>query len=452
MNAFPGAKYFIAWHNVEGQPSSDFEVAAEFKKRPVVGVCLKRYALNQATGRIERLAADVDIPEEMRLPYTLISEENTGSAEGNPVLPKEYKFVLQSVVCHRGIHLNAGHYISFARVEPKKLRENRRHAFDPPPDYEQAQWVRHDDLDEDGRVRYVSDFQQAIKNEFPYLLFYQVMPLQDDEPSESELSDEPPSYDDEFRLSIDEPSTPVPVEKANDTSHVEHTTPDARHLQSPSRPTSKPSSIRSRPSSEIGHSRKGSNDSRRGSRNPFSSRPTSMNLDSAMQSPVRSPVRTPDVRDSPTMSPADESTSSRLSRAAAAFRSKQQSRNPSQTPETRSAGADMITRMTGMLRAASREPLGEPTSLNLSNANSRANTNARTSVDSAYRPSLENHREEFMKAEKTGGFLSRSGSLKKREKHNSKKEKADKGKSKENKGDKTPKGGPDQPDRECQVM
>lgn len=447
----PAWQFFrlVPWHNVKGQPSTDFEVAAEFKKRPVVGVCLKRYSVDPQTGIAYRLAADVDIPEEMKLPYTLISEEQTGSAADTPALPREYKFVLQSVICHRGIHLNAGHYISFARVQPKKLRENRRHDFDPPPDYEQAQWVRHDDLNEDGRVQFISDFQAAIKDEFPYLLFYQVMPLQDDEPPPSESSEEPPSYDEEFRLSVDEPSTPVPLEKTNGNDHVEHATPDAKHLQSPSRPTSRPSSIRSRPSTEIDHSRKNSSDSRRHSRNLFGSRPTSMNLDSAMQSPVR----TPDARDSPMMSAADESTASRLSRAAAAFRGKQ-SRNPSQAAETRSAGADMINRMTGMLRAASREPLADPPSFNLSNTNSRANTNARTSVDSAYRPSLEIHNEEAKpeKAEKGGVFLSRSGSQKKKDKQNGKKEKADKAKNKGDKGDKTPKGDPNQPDRECTVM
>lgn len=441
----PAWKFYrlVPWHNVKGQPTSDFEVAAEFQKRPVVGVCLKRYAFTN-DGRSQRLETHVDIPEEMKIPYTLISEEQNGPSGGQQSLPRDYKFVLQSVICHRGSSLNAGHYISFARVDPKKLRENRRHDFDPPPDYEQAQWLRHDDLDERGRVQYIPNFQEAIKTEFPYLLFYQVVPLQDDEPppsDSSETSDEPPSYEENFRLSVDEPSTPVPTRNNFSAGHPEQVSPDAKHLQSPSRPTSKPSSIKSRPSMEADRSRKGSDDSRRPSRNPFSSRPASMNLDSAMNSPVR----TPDARDSPMLGPSDESTASRLSRAAAAFRGKQ-SRNSSQQPsESRSAGADMINRMTGMLRAASREPLGEPSPMNLSNANSRVGTNARTSVDSSYRPSLEVYREEMSvdRAPKAGGFLSRTGSKTKKDK---------KAKNKESKGDKTPRNEVDQPDRECNVM
>ncbi|KAK2070754.1 hypothetical protein P8C59_005226 [Phyllachora maydis] len=68
---------------------------------------------------------------------------------------------------------------------------------DPPPDYEEAQWAKFDDLAVDNRVAYVDDIKQALRDEMPYLLFYQIVPMLDVTTASSDGSvTEPPSYDD----------------------------------------------------------------------------------------------------------------------------------------------------------------------------------------------------------------------------------------------------------------
>jgi len=127
----------------------------------------------------------IDIPDKMLLPHFMADDSG---------LSQEYKLVLQSVVCHRGDSLHSGHYIAFARVAPKLLTDNRRHDHDPPPDYEEAQWVRFDDLALDQRVTYVDDIKVSLKEEMPYLLFYQIVPMVETAaPSDGSVA-EPPSY------------------------------------------------------------------------------------------------------------------------------------------------------------------------------------------------------------------------------------------------------------------
>ena len=120
----------------------------------------------------------IDIPDKMRLPHFMVVDGVKTDQEADG-LSQEYKLVLQSVVCHRGDSLHSGHYIAFARVAPKLLTDNRRHDHDPPPDYEEAQWVRFDDLAVEERVTYVDDIKESLREEMPYLLFYQIVPMVD---------------------------------------------------------------------------------------------------------------------------------------------------------------------------------------------------------------------------------------------------------------------------------
>lgn len=147
-----------------------------------------------AEGVPKRQNTLIDIPDSMRLPHFMIVDDFTEAQAANG-LGLQYKLVLQSVVCHRGESLHSGHYIAFARVAPKLLTENRRHDHDPPPDYEDPQWVKFDDLATDKRVTYVDDIKQSLKEEMPYLLFYQIVPMVDMTAGSSDGSVvEPPSY------------------------------------------------------------------------------------------------------------------------------------------------------------------------------------------------------------------------------------------------------------------
>lgn len=184
----PAWQFFrlIPWHAASSsEPSNDAEVARHFNQRPVIGICLKRYTMTEAGVPIRQNTL-IDIPDKMRLPH-FMGADDTG-------LSQEYKLVLQSVVCHRGDSLHSGHYIAFARVAPKLLTDNRRYDHDPPPDYEEAQWARFDDLALDERVTYVDDIKDSLKDEMPYLLFYQIVPMvETTAPSDGSVA-EPPSY------------------------------------------------------------------------------------------------------------------------------------------------------------------------------------------------------------------------------------------------------------------
>lgn len=116
-----------------------------------------------ASGKAIRRHTHIDIPTEIGLPHFIqddsISED--GSLFGN------FKLSLQAAVCHRGKSVHSGHYVSLARSHEKD-------DFDSPGD----RWLRLDDLDRD-RVTFVN-VQEFLQKESPYLLFYQVQPIEDE--------------------------------------------------------------------------------------------------------------------------------------------------------------------------------------------------------------------------------------------------------------------------------
>jgi hypothetical protein len=139
----------------------------------------------------------IDIPDSLRLPHFMLAD---GAKEGDQDpngLSQGYKLVLQSVICHRGDSIHSGHYVSYARVAPKLLTDNRRHDHDPPPDYEEPTWVRFDDLAIEKRVEAVDDIQQCLRRqeEMPYVLIYQIVPMVDVTTASTDGSvTEPPGY------------------------------------------------------------------------------------------------------------------------------------------------------------------------------------------------------------------------------------------------------------------
>ncbi|VUC36849.1 unnamed protein product [Clonostachys rosea] len=365
----PAWQFFrlIPWHAVtSSEPKNDIEVAMNFDQRPVVGICLKRYTMTES-GEPKRHNTYIDIPDSLRLPHFMLADSSSDKdSDSVPALETDYKLVLQSVVCHRGESVQSGHYISFARVAPKLLTDNRRHDFDPPPDYEEAVWVRFDDLDLAHRVSYVGDIKEALKTEMPYLLFYQVVPMADS-PSTVNTEPEPPSYED-FKASIElsrPPSTVYSGETAvkrqsgllaettiiegvpSEHPSVRLSTEDTQFRGSTDATDAADTTDTTRPNS---YSDTTENESRR----------PSMNL---TESTAVTPAITPDRLNSPLLNPADESTASRLSRAAARFASKGgKSRSGSQTGENR---VSKMSRVAGLMMRPSKEPIGEPPVLDI---------------------------------------------------------------------------------------
>lgn len=439
----PAWQFFrlIPWHSTStSEPSSDAEVARHFNQRPVVGICLKRYTMSN-TGVPKRHNTLIDIPDSLRLPHFMMADD-LKSEEEISGLSQEYKLVLQSVVCHRGDSLHSGHYIAFARVAPKLLTDNRRHDNDPPPDYEEAQWAKFDDL-ADKRVTYVDDIKESLKEEMPYLLFYQIVPMVDVTTTSTDGSvTEPPSYNESSSTNI--PGTPgveASSEQELDTSGprreyfdsattlVQSTGPSIRFSAENDR----------RVSFEEGPNATSTkaNTSRRAS--------VAFSELTAITPAISSEAT------SPAITPQEESTAARLSRAAAKFKTGSKSRPTSQVGEGRISAT--ISRL-GFNRP-SKDSLNGASS---ANGTANANTNGTGSVDATEDQAVVTEEDDS----------SSGGGKEKKEKekehhhhhphlhHNNKKDKnkfkgqEKKDKSKANGKDKDSKDGV--PDRECVVM
>ena len=178
----PAWQFFslIPWYT-NNMPANDAQVAAHFSStRPILGICLKRYSM-LPNGRAVKRQSHIDIPLEIGLPHFIQDDKMSedGPAFGN------FKISLQSVVCHRGISTESGHYVSLVRSPDSSGRGEDR-------------WLRFDDL-ADERVIY-TDADRFLREESPYLLFYQVIPIEGETGSaiDGELpinqGERPPAY------------------------------------------------------------------------------------------------------------------------------------------------------------------------------------------------------------------------------------------------------------------
>ncbi|PZC93293.1 Ubiquitin carboxyl-terminal hydrolase [Pyrenophora tritici-repentis] len=177
----PAWQFFslIPWYT-DNVPRTDAQVAAHFSvKRPVLGICLKRYTMTP-NGSPKRLDTYVDIPLDIGLPHFISDDrmKDEGPLFGN------FKLVLQSVVCHRGVSVDSGHYIALVRANTPG-RPGTSHSE---PEEDQDKWLRFDDLSKQ-RVTEV-DIKKALREESPYLLFYQVQPIDEELASRGD----PPTY------------------------------------------------------------------------------------------------------------------------------------------------------------------------------------------------------------------------------------------------------------------
>jgi hypothetical protein len=174
----PAWQFFklLPWYT-DHMPTSDAQVAAHFsRKRPVLGVALKRYSYTNE-GASRRRDTFVDIPLEIAVP-NFVSDD---SMRDEGPLVGNFRLVLQSVICHRGVSVHSGHYICLSRGSApnaaRKSTSERRESNSSTADFEDP-WMRFDDLAKE-RVSYVN-IHDALREETPYLLFYQVQPIGED--------------------------------------------------------------------------------------------------------------------------------------------------------------------------------------------------------------------------------------------------------------------------------
>lgn len=153
--------------------SNDSSFAEHFAtKRPILGMCLKRYGFEN--GRLARNGIHVEIPLEIGFPV-FVTDDGVGESDGS--IYGNFKLVLRSVVCHRGTSIQSGHYISLVRGRNDEI--------------DQGRWLLFDDMQYE-RVQYVDPIK-ALAEESPYLLFYQVEPIDghEDDYSGAQITPEP---------------------------------------------------------------------------------------------------------------------------------------------------------------------------------------------------------------------------------------------------------------------
>ncbi|KAH8434622.1 ubiquitin C-terminal hydrolase family protein [Aspergillus melleus] len=171
----PAWQFFslIPWYT-DNTPTNDAQVAAHFSsKRPILGMCLKRYSM-LPSGKAIRLDTFVDIPTEIGLPHFI--QDDSMDAEG-PIYGS-FKLSLQAIVCHRGTSVDSGHYIAIVRGTSAGAAPASSHGAEENASNAPRYWMRFDDLAKE-RVTLV-DIEQALKHESPYLLFYQILPVDED--------------------------------------------------------------------------------------------------------------------------------------------------------------------------------------------------------------------------------------------------------------------------------
>lgn len=161
-----------AWYT-ENSPTNDAQVAAHFaSKRPILGMCLKRYSFTP-NGNATRRDTYIDIPTEIGLPH-FIQDDNM---DADAPIYGNFKLSLQAMVCHRGNSVDSGHYISIVRGTSANLTPSTSSGSSDTLETPKH-WMRFDDLAAE-RVTLI-DIETALRTESPYLLFYQILPINQD--------------------------------------------------------------------------------------------------------------------------------------------------------------------------------------------------------------------------------------------------------------------------------
>lgn len=314
----PAWQFFnlIPWYTKNTTPTNDKDVAAHFVNTPpVLGICLKRYAMS-SSGVATRKNTFIDIPVDIRLPHFV---DDGPHVEGGPLM-ENFKLSLQSIICHRGQSVNSGHYISFVRdgvdiADGDSASSRRMSTSSQPPNYSTDRWIKHDDLAAD-RISPVN-IEQILKEEMPYLLFYQVLPINEFNAPSSES--EPPAYEHEAGIDVRvSECSPLAEKKPEGTQHGYFDNASRRDESAPAPSVRFSTEIdRSRHSVSLTEGRRGSN------------APTEISLGSAAGS-----ISVPEGRSNP-VTPTEETTSQRLSRAASRFKSGSRSRPTSSSGDNR---------------------------------------------------------------------------------------------------------------------
>jgi hypothetical protein len=143
--------------------------------------------------------------------------------EDSPVFGN-FKLCLQSAVCHRGTSVDSGHYISIVRRPASEKSNGNGSSSNSDSDITSSdRWMRLDDLAKE-RVAFV-DVEEFLQKESPYLLFYQVQPIEGDPGNITFIRktlnlDGPPSYTESERRDSGVPELSSSFGTDGDTTNV----------------------------------------------------------------------------------------------------------------------------------------------------------------------------------------------------------------------------------------
>ena len=174
----PAWQFFklLPWYT-DNMPTSDAQVAAHFsRKRPIFGICLKRYGYTN-DGQARKRDDYVDIPLEIAVPNFVSGDDLDSESGHGEQVGGNFRLMLQAVVCHRGVSVHSGHYVCLCRSDTNTAQSRTGSIESDEPD--EDPWMRFDDLARE-RVTEVN-IHETLKKESPYLLFYQVQPIGGDE-------------------------------------------------------------------------------------------------------------------------------------------------------------------------------------------------------------------------------------------------------------------------------
>ena len=133
---------------------------------------MKRYSFTP-NGTATRLDTYIDIPTEIGLPH-FIQDDNM---DADAPIYGNFKLSLQGVVCHRGNSVDSGHYIALVRGTSANSAPSDSSGSSDTLEAPKH-WMRFDDLATE-RVTLI-DIETALRTESPYLLFYQILPIDQD--------------------------------------------------------------------------------------------------------------------------------------------------------------------------------------------------------------------------------------------------------------------------------
>ncbi|OBA19085.1 cysteine proteinase [Metschnikowia bicuspidata var. bicuspidata NRRL YB-4993] len=131
-------------------------------RRPVLPICLKRYSFSSSDKSTNRSRRKIVIPPVIDLP--LFVADDASDLKDNSL---SFKLILESAVCHRGTVIQSGHFVSAVRKNAHVENESLENSLD-------ASWFLYDDMSPTRVV--TKTFREIFEREWPYLLFYRLVP------------------------------------------------------------------------------------------------------------------------------------------------------------------------------------------------------------------------------------------------------------------------------------